>query len=219
LNLATNTLVIFTSDNGPWLAKGKDAGTAHPLRGGKGSTWEGGMREPTIAWWPGQIAPGGVCDAVAGTIDLLPTFVSLAGGKVPAEPVIDGRDMSGLLLGKTTASPREAQYYFHDYQLQAVRQGPWKLALTAQNETMGRGVADDVKPGVLRLYNLDEEIGERTNLADKHPDVVARLKALADRMSAEIGGSNPEARRPPGRVEKPVMLYAAEPRNNARAKN
>ena len=102
LKLAENTLVIFTSDNGPWLVKGDDSGSAGPLRGGKGSTWEGGMREPTIAWWPGKIAPGTSSDAVAGTIDLLPTAVALAGGSVPDQPVIDGRDISPLLLGKTT---------------------------------------------------------------------------------------------------------------------
>jgi arylsulfatase A len=102
LKLDENTLVIFTSDNGPWLIKGADGGSALPLRGGKGSTWEGGVRVPTVAWWPGKIAPGSVCDAVAGTIDLLPTCVSIAGGKVPVEPVIDGRDISPLLFGKST---------------------------------------------------------------------------------------------------------------------
>ena len=143
LQLDENTLVVFTSDNGPWLIKGADGGSAGPLRGGKGSTWEGGVRVPTLAWWPGKIAPGSVCDAVAGTIDLLPTAVSLAGGTVPAEPVIDGRDISPLLFGKTNESPREAHYYFAGYNLQAVRQGPWKLAIATQPETMGRGASSD----------------------------------------------------------------------------
>ena len=84
LNLEQSTLVIFTTDNGPWLIKGSDGGTAGPLRGGKGSTWEGGVRVPTVAWWPGRIAAGTTCDAVAGTIDLLPTLVNLAHGKLPA---------------------------------------------------------------------------------------------------------------------------------------
>ncbi len=205
--LDQNTVVVFTSDNGPWLVKGADAGNAGPLRGGKGSTWEGGMREPTIAWWPGKIAPGSVCDAVAGTIDLLPTFVSIAGGKVPAEPVIDGRDISPLLFGQTKESQREAHYYFGGYELQAVRQGPWKLALVPQHESMGKSTAPDVKPGVLRLYNLDEDIGERTSVADKNPDIVAKLKALAEKMEAEIGGKNPRARRPAGEIENAKMLY------------
>ena len=100
LKLSENTLVIFSSDNGPWLVKGKDGGDAGPLRGGKGSTWEGGMREPTIAWWPGKIAPGTVCNAVAGNIDFMPTFVTLAGGTVPADRIIDGRDFTPAAAGQ-----------------------------------------------------------------------------------------------------------------------
>lgn len=206
LKLDAKTLVVFTSDNGPWLVKGQDGGSALPLRGGKGSTWEGGVREPTLAWWPGRIAPGSVCDAIAGTIDLLPTCVELAGGTVPAEPVIDGRDISPLLFGKTTESQREAHYYFGGYNLQAVRQGPWKLAFTAQSDPVSKGIAADSKVNP-RLYNLDAEIGEQTNLADQHPDIVTKLQALAAKMNAEIGGSRPASRRPAGEVENPQMLY------------
>ncbi len=209
LKLDQNTLVVFTSDNGPWLIKGADGGSALPLRGGKGSTWEGGMREPTLAWWPGKIAPGSVCDAVAGTIDMLPTCVTLAGGKVPAEPVIDGRDISPLLFGQTKESQREAHYYFASYNLQAVRQGPWKLAIATQKESMGKDSEHDASVNP-RLYNLDEEIGERTNLADKHPEIVAKLQALADKMSAEIGGNTPKSRRPAGEVENPVTMYPTD---------
>jgi arylsulfatase A len=206
--LGKNTMVIFTSDNGPWLVKGADGGSAGPLRGGKGSTWEGGMREPTLAWWPGQIAPGSTCDAVAGTIDLLPTCVSLAGGTVPAEPVIDGRDLSPLLLGKTKESPRDAHFYFNGYNLQAVRQGPWKLAITPQPEPKGKGPNDSAGvPTKPRLYNLDTEIGERTDLADAHPDIVASLMKKAEMMNQEIGGKSPKARRPAGVVENPITLY------------
>ena len=209
LKLDQNTLVVFSSDNGPWLSKGADGGSAGPLRGGKGSTWEGGLREPTLAWWPGQVAPGSVCDAVAGTIDLLPTFVTLAGSSVPAEPVIDGRDISPLLLGKSKESQREAHYYFNGYKLQAVRQGPWKLAIAAQSESMGKGkgYAPDVHGDTPRLYNLDEDIGERHDLAGQHPDIVVKLKALAEKMDAEIGGKNPKARRPAGEVVNAKMLY------------
>ncbi|MGH7139498.1 MAG: sulfatase family protein, partial [Pirellulales bacterium] len=138
LKLDERTLVVFTSDNGPWLIKGRDGGSALPLRGGKGSTWEGGVRVPTLARWPGKIAPGSVCDAVTGTIDLLPTFVTLAGGRVPETPVIDGRDISPLLFGQGRSSPREAHYYFAGYNVEAVRQGPWKLAVAPQRETMGK---------------------------------------------------------------------------------
>jgi len=206
LQIDQNTLVIFTSDNGPWLIKGPDGGSAGPLRGGKGSTWEGGVRVPTLAWWPGKIAPGSVCDAVAGTIDVLPTCLKIAGAEVPAQPVIDGRDLSPLLFGQSKDSPREAHYYFSSYNLQAVRQGPWKLALETQRETMGKDAASDASVNP-RLYNLDQEIGERTNLAAQHPDIVAKLTALADAMTAKIGGNEPKSRRPPGEVESPVTLY------------
>ncbi len=217
LKLAENTLVIFTSDNGPWLIKGADSGSAGPLRGGKGSTWEGGMREPTIAWWPGKIAPNTSVDAVAGTIDLLPTAVALAGGTVPDEPVIDGRDISPILFGKTKTSSRDAHYYFHGYQLEAVRQGPWKLAIAPQNETMGRPAKPDADTRKPRLYNLDAEIGEKTNVADSNPEVVSKLTALAEKMNARIGGSSPTERRPAGEVKDSKILYPAE-RTNRGAK-
>ncbi len=206
LKLDENTLVVFTSDNGPWLSKGADGGSALPLRGGKGSTWEGGVRVPALAWWPGKIAPGSVCDAVAGTIDLLPTCVSISGGKVPAEPVIDGRDLSPLLFGKTKESQRDAHYYFASYNLQAVRQGPWKLAIATQNETMGKEAAADAKVNP-RLYNLDTEISEQTNLAAQHPDIVDKLQALATKIESEIGGKEPKARRPAGEATNPRTLY------------
>lgn len=206
LKLDENTLVVFSSDNGPWLIKGADGGSALPLRGGKGSTWEGGVRVPTLAWWPGKIAPDSVCDAVAGTIDMLPTCVSISGAQLPAEPAIDGRDISPLLFGKSNESQRDAHYYFASYNLQAVRQGPWKLAIATQPETMGKGTASDAKISP-RLYNLDTEIGEQTNLADKHPDIVAKLTMLANKMNAEIGGGAPTSRRPAGEVANPVTLY------------
>jgi arylsulfatase A-like enzyme len=203
--LDKDTLVVFTSDNGPWLTKGSDGGSAGPLRGGKGSTWEGGVRVPTIAWWPGRVPAGSVNDAVAATIDLLPTFVSLAGGTVPATPVIDGRDITSILLGQSKESAREAHYYFSGYDLQAVRQGRWKLALVPQPEDMGKR-AEKTPPG-LRLYDLNAEIGEKTDVAAQHPEIVAKLKALADKMSAEIGGKTPIARRPAGEVKGAKTLY------------
>ena len=202
--LDKDTLVVFTSDNGPWLTKGTDGGSAGPLRGGKGSTWEGGVRVPTIAWWPGRVPAGSVNDAVAATIDLLPTFVSLAGGTVPATPVIDGRDITSILLGQSKESAREAHYYFSGYDLHAVRQGRWKLALVPQPEDMGKRAK--TPPG-LRLYDLDTEIGEQTDVAAQHPEIVAKLKALADKMSSEIGGKTPTSRRPAGEVKGAKTLY------------
>ena len=203
--LDKDTLVVFTSDNGPWLTKGTDGGSAGPLRGGKGSTWEGGVRVPTLAWWPGRVPAGSVNDAVAATIDLLPTFVSLAGGTVPATPVIDGRDITPILMGQSKESAREAHYYFASYDLQAVRQGRWKLALSPQSDGLGKNAAKTAAG--LRLYDLDAEIGERTDVAAQHPEVVAKLKALADKMAAEIGGKTPTARRPAGEVKGAKTLY------------
>ena len=215
LHIETNTLVIFTSDNGPWLVKGADAGSAGPLRGGKGSTWEGGMRESTLAWWPGHVPAGRVTDAVVGEIDLLPTFVSLAGGTVPADNKIDGADISQLLLGQSEVSAREAHYFYLGYKLQAVRSGPWKLALEPQEFSMG--LKEDAEhqgehaPG-LRLYNLAADIGETTDVSAQHPDVVKKLKRLADNMANTLcDGSHkgPEVR-PPGRVGNPQFLYTVK---------
>lgn len=206
--LDKKTLVIFTTDNGPWLSHGKNAGEAGPLRGGKGSTWEGGVRVPTLVWWPGQVPAGQSCDTVAGTIDLLPTFVSLAGGKVPTDRKIDGADISKLLLGQTKEAAREAHFYYNGYKLQAVRSGPWKLALVPQAKGMGSKDADEVEKG-LRLYNLDNDIGEKTNVADANPEVVKKLSSLAVKITEELGdgtGKGPGVR-PPGIVEKPEFLY------------
>ena len=209
LKIDKDTLVIFTSDNGPWLVKGPDGGNAGPLRGGKGSTWEGGVRVPTIAWWPGRIAPGTSSDTVAGTIDLLPTAVALAGGTLPEEPTIDGQSIAPLLLGQDSKSPREAHFYFAGYTLQAVRQGPWKLALTPQPENLGAKPSNpnEKQP---RLYHLDQDIGERTNVAENHPDVVSRLQSLAHAISKEIGGQSPSSRRPAGFVQNPATLYPTD---------
>jgi arylsulfatase A-like enzyme len=206
--LDEKTLVIFTSDNGPWIGWVKDFASAGPLRGSKGSTWEGGVRVPTIVRWPGHVPSGTTCDAVCGTIDLLPTFVSLAGGTVPPEPVIDGRDILGLLLATTDESPREAHYYFSRNRLDAVRQGRWKLAVAPQVERMGReAVPVAVSPDAPRLYDLEDDIGETTNVAVDHPDVVAKLGDLAAQKAAELIDPASPARRPEGRVENPATLY------------
>jgi arylsulfatase A len=211
LKLAENTLVIFSSDNGPWLIQGKDGGTAGPLRGGKGGTYEGGVREPTIAWWPGHIAPGTSCDAVAGEIDLLPTIVKLAGGSVPTDRKIDGADIAPLLLGQSTQSPRAAQFYFDGNRLEAVRSGPWKLAIVRQQErTRASGEAKPPtpkEPFTPKLYNLDSDIGETKDVAADHPDVVERLQKLVAEMDADLGKTKRgQGVRDPGRVENPKPL-------------
>ncbi|MGI9241353.1 MAG: sulfatase family protein [Verrucomicrobiales bacterium] len=206
LGLDEDTLVVFTSDNGPWASKGKNGGDAGPLRGSKGCTLEGGVREPTIVRWPGKIAPRSVSDAIAGTTDILPTFVSLAGGKLNPDVKIDGVDLSPLLLGKSAEPPRNEWYYFQGNKLKAVRSGPWKLALSPQGIGMGmkERPADLKRP--MRLYNLDEEIAEVTDLAEKFPEVVARLSKLAAAKAADVEAN----RRPPGMVESPVMLYPTD---------
>jgi len=209
LKLEGRTLVLFTSDNGPWLTQGKNGGVAGPLRGGKTSTYEGGVREPTIAWWPGHIAPGSSCDAVAGNIDLLPTFVKLAGVAVPGDRKIDGADLSPLLLGQSKESPREAHYYFNGNRLEAVRSGPWKLSVAPQAEGTGKAKAAANQQAAFTpaLYNLDEDIGERLDVAAQHPDVVKRLQDLAARMDADLGAARQgPGVRPPGTVDQPKPL-------------
>ena len=207
LKLAERTLVLFTSDNGPWLTQGTNGGIAGPLHGGKGTTWEGGMREPTIAWWPGKIPAHSVCDALVSEVDVLPTLVKLAGGKVPADRKIDGKDIWPLLSCQTTISPHDALFYFNSRKLEAVRSGPWKLAIAPQGTGLPKEAAEPVKHTGPRLYNLDTDIGELTDVAAQHPDVVARLQRFVDEMNADLGvvGDGPGVR-PPGRVAKPRPL-------------
>jgi arylsulfatase A len=206
--LDENTLVVFTSDNGPWASKGKAGGESGPLRGSKGGTLEGGVREPSIVRWPGKVAKGSVCNAVAGTTDILPTFVKLAGGALKSDVKIDGRDISPLLFGESDKPWQRVWFYYQGTKLQAVRSGSWKLALTGQSLGMGiKEKPEDLKSGG-RLYNLDEEIGEVTDVSGAHPEVVARLQKLADAMVADIGSGKPgPGVRPAGRVAKPVLLF------------
>ena len=201
--LEENTLVIFTSDNGPWLPYGAEAGTAGPLRGGKGSTWEGGVRVPALARWPGRIPAGAVSDAAIGLIDLLPTFVSLAGAPIPEAPRIDGRDLSPLLLGDNVVSPHEAWFFYNVDRLEAVRSGPWKLALRPQIENLGDPqFPPDAAGSSARLYNLNTDLGERTDLAARHPHVVRRLQRLASAMARDLGDGAPgPGVRPAARAE------------------
>jgi len=212
LGIADNTLVIFTSDNGPWAIKGADAGVATPLRGAKGGTFEGGMREPTIAWWPGKVPAGASVDTVTGNIDILPTFVALAGGTVPTDNKIDGVDISPVLLGKTTESARKAQYYFSvdNKSLEAVRSGPWKLALVKQREKMHNNEKFTPEPNFRpHLYNLETDIGERHDVAAEHPDIVRQLQALVAEMDKDLGNKKDDGPgvRPPGQVKNPIGLW------------
>jgi len=192
LKLDGNTLVIFTSDNGGPLNQGADN---TPLRGSKGSTLEGGIRVCTIAWWPGKIAAGTKSDEITAHMDWLPTFGALAHCKSVGELKLDGKDISPILLGQKDAAGHDVFHYYRGYDLEAVRSGPWKLHL-----------------GKKELYNLDEDIGEATNVAAKHPDEVARLQALAETMKADLGDKTKEAPgvRELGRVENPQPLISAD---------
>jgi arylsulfatase A len=196
LGIDGNTLVIFTSDNG---SSARDGGSNAPLRGAKGSTWEGGQRLPCIMRWPGVIPGGTTCGEIASAIDFLPTFAGMAGAKVPTDRVIDGRNILPLMRGDAGArSPHEAFYYYRAGHLEAVRSGRWKWRLV---------------PG--ELYNLERDVGEQTNVAGDNPEVVRSLQALAERGRADIGdlatGTVGSGSRPVGKVENPVTLTQYDP--------
>jgi arylsulfatase A-like enzyme len=195
-----HTLVVFTCDNGPWLSYGTHAGSAGPLREGKGTSWEGGVREPCIMRWPGKIPAGTECDEIAATIDILPTFAHLAGAE-PPQHKIDGRNIWPLMSGakengQDAASPHEAYFYYWGRELQCVRSGPWKLhfpheyrSLKGEGGTGGRPIDYVQKKTDLALYNLESDIGETRNVAAENPEVVARLRQHAERIRADLGDS------------------------------
>ncbi len=174
--VSENTLVIFTSDNGPWLPFKQHGGSAGMLRDGKGSTWEGGMREPTIIAWPGIIQPGIVHD-MGATLDLLPTFVSLAGGTLPDDRTYDGVDLSATLKGETDTSPRDEMFYYHGEQLFAVRKGQYKAHFKTKTSYSGQKKAEVHNPPL--LYHLGSDPGEQWDIAKQHPDIVKELQDLS----------------------------------------
>lgn len=202
-----NTYVLFTSDNGPWLIKNKNhadghlqsdhGGSAGPLRSGKVSTFEGGVRVPTILWAPGRVPAGTTCDSLASTLDVLPTLAALAGADVPDDRVIDGEDVRHLFHGDfDKADPSKAYYYYLRVHLQAVRQGPWKLHLPRNARPVGAAPfsnnahiapADRIGFDKPFLVNLKQDIGETTDVSGKHPEVVDRLLALAESMREDLG--------------------------------
>lgn len=207
-----DTLVIFTSDNGPWLSYGDHAGSAGPLREGKGTAWDGGSRVPTIMWWPGKIPAGTTCEKPAMTIDILPTVAHLIGARLPDHP-IDGKNIWPLVAGVEGAdSPHEAYYFYHGNGLKGVRAGKWKLVFPHQYRTLAE------RPGGtggiptkytqtrtdLALFDLEQDPGEQTNLAQKHPEVVERLSLLADKIRKKLGDAHQNIsgteNRPPGRI-------------------
>ena len=207
--LDKNTLVIFTSDNGPWLSYGDHAGSAGPLREGKGTMFDGGCRESALMWWPGTIPAGSECTTPAMTIDLLPTVAELIGARLPKHP-IDGKSIVKLLKGTSDTSPHEAYYFYYGRQLQAIRMGNWKLHFPHGYRTMaGRpggtgGIPtrySQAKIG-LALFDMEKDIGETTDVKAKHPDIVKQLQALGDKMRNELGdnGRTGSGVRPPGQL-------------------
>ena len=189
LGLDEDTLVVFTSDNGPSLVGGrngkKPAGSAGALRGGKATTWEGGMRVPLIARWPGQIPSGAVRDGVATTMDLFTTFLTLAGAQIPSDREIDGKDITPLLRG-TGESPHKTFYYYFRKQLFAVREKQWKLHLFKRDISPKGKPQPPVRCDEPELYDLSSDPSETNDLAGKHPELVTRLAKHAQSFHAGI---------------------------------
>ena len=212
LKLEKNTLVIFTSDNGPWLSvapfpkadqgrtpdnrdRQKQSGTAKPLRGAKMTSFEGGHRVPFVAWWPGRIPAGKTEDRIVTSLDLFSTFAHLAGADLPDDRVVDGKNAMPVLDGSGNDILHEAFYYYKHTYLLAVRSGNWKLllprpAFPRDLGWYGRFQHEIEKP---QLYDLDADIGEESDVADDHPEAVARLLKLAAAARADLGDANPLA--------------------------
>lgn len=195
LGFADHTYVLFTSDNGPWnqperekryfeshgghLATGDSGG----LRGAKGTSWEGGVRVPAIAWAPGRVPAGRESDAIVSTLDVLPTFAKLAGAALPSGRQLDGVDQTDLLLGRSESGARETFHYFVRMELHAVRKGRWKLAMPRE---LFHGYAPDVRPvDGPQLYDLQADVGETTDVSAANPEAVAALREMYDAMRAE----------------------------------
>lgn len=201
--LHRSTLFVFTSDNGPWLNYGDHAGSATPLREGKGTMFDGGCREPTLAWWPGTIPPDSVCREPAMTIDLLPTIAHLIGTELP-ERRIDGKNIWPLFISNDAKSPHEAYYLYQGNMLHAVRQGKWKLHYPHGYRTMagkpgGTGGIptnySQAKIG-LSLFDMENDMGETKNLKDQFPEVTQRLVELGKSFNKELVAS----KRPAGKI-------------------
>ncbi|MEO2010360.1 MAG: sulfatase [Pirellulaceae bacterium] len=206
-----NTLVIFTADNGPWLSYGDHAGSVGPLREGKGTMFDGGCREPTVMWWPGEIPAGTRCSVPAMTIDILPTIAHLTGAELPQQK-IDGKNIWPLISGEDGAeSPQRAYFFYYGEQLQAMRMGRWKLHFPHNYRSLNGGVGGTGgKPTAYRqnrielsLFDLRLDPGETTDVQSRFPDVVARMNELAEEMRQDLGDTKKfpgTGKRQPGRV-------------------
>ncbi len=194
--LDKNTLVIYTSDNGPWLNYGNHAGSTGGLREGKGTSWEGGQREPCIMRWQGVISEGSICNKIASAIDIMPTLASITGGVLPSHK-IDGVNIMPLLEGKIGANPRDHFYYYHGKNnLEAVRKGKWKLVFphphrSYKNNLPGNnghpGTTTRVNFDGIALYNLRRDPGEEYDVKELYPEIVVELKSLAEIARQDLG--------------------------------
>ncbi|PWJ53369.1 arylsulfatase [Dyadobacter jejuensis] len=212
--LDENTLVIFTSDNGPWLNYGDHAGSTGGFREGKGSSFEGGQRVPCIMRWPGVVPAGRVNNQLMAAMDILPTIASLTGAALPTKK-IDGISMAGLIKGEEAISPRKNfLYYYRRNNLEAVRQGDWKLVFEhAGRSYEGQLPGKDGMPGPApenhlfpkALYHLTRDPGERYDVLEQNPDIVKELEALAEEARTDLGDDLQKRKgknvRPIGRVE------------------
>ena len=204
LDLTENTLIIFSSDNGPWLVKGDHSGRTGPLREGKGTTFEGGHRVPLLMSWPGTIAPGGT-DAMVSAMDIMPTVAEVTGA-APGPFSFDGKSLVNVIKGDT--SPHDALFFYQGYQLHAVRSGRWKLHVPHHYRSIhGATLSTPTFQGAYRrdsiglsLFDLESDIGETLNLADTHPAIVDRLLGYVATMRKDLGdaltGTDGTNRRP-----------------------
>ncbi len=211
--LEENTIVIFTSDNGPWLSYGNHAGSAEPFREGKGTAWEGGQREPFIIKYPNKLKPGKVVDVPVMAIDILPTIAELVGAELP-QKIIDGKNVWSVLSGESEEPVQEAYFFYYRVnELFGVRYGKWKLYFPHRYRTMdGQEPGRDGLPGEYRMIDMEEielydvvnDIGETKNVASERPEVVAKIKLLANDMRTRLGDSLLELKgtetREPGRL-------------------
>ena len=208
LGLDENTLVVFHSDNGPWIEKGIDdhAGHADPLRGAKMKSWEGGPRVPCIMRWPGKIPAGQASDQIATSMDMFPTFAALADAPLPTDRTIDGKDIFPLVSGKTKQSPHDAYFFYCHTHLHGVRSGRWKLVLPRPAKPAWMSwwarMIDEVKE--VQLFDLKNDLSETTNVADKHPEVAKRLMKSIENARDELGDCD--------RIGKGARFFDPEPK-------
>jgi arylsulfatase A-like enzyme len=180
--LSENTLVVFTSDNGPWLVFREHGGSAGPLRNGKGTTWEGGMREPAVFWWPGKIEPG-IVQEMGSTLDLFSTFCNLSGAEIPNDRIIDGVDL-GPTLFENGPSPRQTMFFYRGEQIYAARRGSFKAHFITQSEYVPDTRLTHHDPPL--LYNLNHDLGEQYDISMDYPEVIADIIREVDRHKANL---------------------------------